>query len=165
MHGLNFIETLLVIFIISILLAFILPISLDFYKNQQLRTHTQGILQTLRRAQLKTMSVELDSKFGVYIANDNYILFKGNSFAARDIQFDEVFDLPQIITVSGLSEIVFSRLEGKPNITGDIVLHSGNESMAINVNNLGTVSLVPVAPSIPQLTQLHYRWRNDDGVE
>ena len=115
MRGLTLIEILLIVGILAILLILTIPVGLDFYRSQQLNSHTQGIIQTLRRAQLKEMSIEDDSNFGVYLTNDNYILFKGSSFnEPRDTQFDEIFDLPGIITVSGISEIVFSKFEGIP---------------------------------------------------
>ena len=149
MKGLSLIEILLVILLISILFGFILSLSLDFYKNQQLETHTQGILQTLRRAQLKAMSVELGSSFGIHITNDSYILFQGNSFATRDGAFDEVFDLPQIITVSGISEIVFSKLDGIPSATGTITLSSGSETRTIGINAIGRIHLAVAPPPPP----------------
>jgi len=112
--GFTLLEILLVIGILAILISFLLPIGLNFYKSQQLDTQTQAIIQTLRRAQLKAMAIELDSSFGVYLTDDNYTLFKGNSYTIRDLQYDEVFDLPEIINVSGLSEVVFLKSEGLP---------------------------------------------------
>lgn len=156
------IEVLITIFLIFILASFIVSIGLNFYKSQQLETHTQGILQTLRRAQSKAMSVELDSSFGVYLTDDSYTLFKGSSYVPDD-PFNEVFDLPEILNLSGLSEVVFSKFEGKPNVTGNIILDSNGENRTININKFGTISLVPAAPPPPQVAQLHYRWRNDDG--
>jgi type II secretory pathway pseudopilin PulG len=117
MNAFTLVEILVVIFLISILGFFLFSVGLNFYKSQQLESQTQTILQTLRRAQLKAMSVELDSSFGVYFTDQNYILFKGNSYAERDPQYDEVFDLPEIIDVSGLSEVVFLKFEGLPKGT------------------------------------------------
>jgi hypothetical protein len=68
----------------------------------------------LRRAQSKAISGEFDSPFGVYLTNENYTLFKGQSYSQRDPQFDEVYELPAIIRVEGLSEIVFIKTEGMP---------------------------------------------------
>jgi len=136
-------EILLVIGIISALLVAIIPMGLDFYKNQELSTQIQFLIQTLRRAQSKAMSIELDSPFGVRVNTQNYVLFKGTSYLTRDTPYDEVFDLPQIINSSGLSEVVFSKLEGKPNVTGNITLSSNNKSRTININDFGTVSLIP----------------------
>jgi len=115
MSGFTLIEILITVSLISILGFFLFSIGLNFYKSQQLETQAQEILQTLRRAQSKAMAIELDSTFGVYLTDDNYTLFKGTSYATRDVQYDEVFDLPQIINVSGLSEVVFSKVEGIPN--------------------------------------------------
>jgi type II secretory pathway pseudopilin PulG len=117
MWGFTLLEILLVIGIISILLVFIVPISLDFYKSQQLETQTQSVIQTLRRAQSKATVVELDSSFGVYFGVSNYTLFKGSSYfdSGRDSQYDEIFDLPEIINVGGLNEIVFLKSEGIPD--------------------------------------------------
>jgi len=140
MKGLTLSEILIVIAIIAILISFTLPLGLDFYRNQQLETQSQGVIQALRRAQLKAMSVEDDSRFGVYLTNDNYTLFKGSSYLTRDVNFDEVFDLPMIINVSGLTEVVFSKLEGKPNETGNIILSSDNLVQTININEIGRVN-------------------------
>ena len=115
MSGFTLIEILITVSLISILGFFLFSIGLNFYKSQQLETQAQEILQTLRRAQSKATSVELDSSFGVYLTNDNYTLFKGSSYLTRDPQYDEIFDLPEIIKVSGLSEIVFLKSEGVPD--------------------------------------------------
>ena len=115
MSGFTLIEILMVIFLISILSFFLVSVGLNFYKNQQLEANTQAIIQTLRRAQSKAMSVESDSSFGVYFDNVNkkYVLFKGDSYSPGD-PYNEEFDLPAIITLSGLSEVVFLKLEGIP---------------------------------------------------
>lgn len=140
MRGFTLLEILLVILIIAFLAGIILPLGFNFYKNQQLQEGAQGILQTLRRAQLKAMSVEGDSSFGVKIESKNYILFRGSSFATRDPQYDEVFDLPAAISVGGLSEVVFSKSEGKPNISGNVVLSTNSESRTININPVGRIN-------------------------
>jgi type II secretory pathway pseudopilin PulG len=136
-------EILLVIGIISILLAFIVPVSLDFYRSQQLEIQTQSIIQTLRRAQSKATVVELDSSFGVYFGASNYTLFKGSSYSdsGRDSQYDEIFDLPGLINLTGLSEVVFSKFEGKPNVTGNIILSSDSDTKTININQVGRINL------------------------
>ena len=141
MKGFTILEILLVIAIIATLLAFIFPLGLDFYKSQQLETQSQVLIQTLRRAQLKAISIDLDSPFGVYLTEDSFTLFKGNSYLTRDSQYDEVFDLPEIINVSGLSEIIFSKFEGKPNVMGNIILSSNSEDEIININEMGRINL------------------------
>ena len=135
-------ETLLIIAIIVFLAALIFPLSLDFYKDQQLQSATQGILQTLRRAQLKAMAVEQDSSFGVYVTNTNYTLFKGNSFATRESNFDEIFPMSSTISVQSLpKEIIFLKMEGMPTSNQTIILNSGSRSQTISINEVGRINL------------------------
>jgi len=114
MKSYTLLEVLLVIGIFAILIFFLVPVGLNFYKSQQLEATTQALIQTLRRAQLRAMSTELDSSFGVYLTGGQYILFKGDSYSTRDPLYDEVFNLAKVINVSGLSEVVFLKFEGKP---------------------------------------------------
>lgn len=141
MQGLTLVEILLVVMILAILVTLSLPITLDFYRSQQLDSCIQEIVQTLRRAQLKAMSIENDSSFGVYLTNVNYTLFKGSSFGNRDIEFDEVFDLSRTITVGGVQEVVFSKFEGLPSVTGDIILSNNRSSQTITINKIGRINL------------------------
>jgi len=143
MKAFTLIEILLVIIILAVLSGSTIPISINFYKTQQLDINVKGVVQSLRKAQLKAMSIESDSSFGVYLTNDNYILFKGSSFDNRDISYDEIFDLPQVITVSGIQEIAFSKFEGMPigDLTGDIILNSDGDSRIININEIGRINL------------------------
>lgn len=141
MRSFTLIEILITIFLIFILASFVVSVGLSFYKSQQLKVHTQGILQTLRRAQSKAMSVELDSSFGVYLTNEHYTLFLGNSYLEHDPQYDEIFELPEILNLSGLSEISFSKLEGKPNVTGNIILSTDGDSRTISINKIGRINL------------------------
>ena len=115
--GFTLIEILLVVGISIILFSLAFPVSVTFYRNQQLESVSKEITQNLRRAQLKSVSTEQDSSFGMYFEQEKYTLFKGDSFANRDIVFDELFNLPSVITIGGLSEIVFSKVEGLPNST------------------------------------------------
>lgn len=141
MKGFTLIEILLVVGILAILFTLTLPVTLDFYKSQQLDGSAQGIIQALRRAQLKAMSGENDLSFGVYLTNDNYILFRGISYESRDFQYDEVFDLSSIVTAAGIQEVVFSKFEGLPSVTGTIILSNGKDSKTIDINTIGRINL------------------------
>lgn len=143
MRAFTLIEILLVVGILAILVSLISPLALDFYRSQQLDTHTQGIIQTLRKAQLKAMSIEADSEFGVHITNNNYTLFRGNTYNPDD-PYNEVIDSPTIITVTTnpvFSTIIFSKLEGLPSVTGTITLSYDDVSRTISINEVGRVNL------------------------
>lgn len=131
---------MIIIGILALLITISLPLTINFYKTRALDVHEQGIVQTLRRAQLKAMSVEADSSFGAYITSGQYVLFKGSSYATRDPAYDEVFDLPDNLQVSGLSEVVFSKLRGTPSDTGTIILTIDNQTETININEIGRIN-------------------------
>ena len=140
--GFTLIEIFIIIIIILLLFSLALPISLNFYKRQQFQTYSQQILQTLRKAQSKAMAVEGDSNFGVYLdnANKKYILFKGDSYSSGDPENEE-FDFPVIITVSGLSEVVFLKPEGRPSpSTGSITINSDSLTQTIGINAVGRIN-------------------------
>ncbi|MFH1462511.1 MAG: prepilin-type N-terminal cleavage/methylation domain-containing protein [bacterium] len=138
--GFTLVELLLVLGILALLMVVSLPLAADFYNNQQFDAQEQGIVQALRRAQSKAMAQELDSQFGVYIAFNQYILFKGSSYEGRDANFDETFDLPGSFQVSGLSEIVFDKLTGATSDTGTVTLTINNKTEIININEMGRIN-------------------------
>ena len=142
MKGFTFVELLLVIAIVAILLALTIPLGISFYKRQQLDVTTEEVIQALRRAQLKAMS-QADYDFGVYLGSGQtgeYILFRGSSYGSHDEE--EIFDISDNISFSGLSEVVFSKLEGISSVTGDIVLTSDIDIEIININEVGRINYV-----------------------
>lgn len=139
--GISLIEVLLVVGILAIALVFTLPVSLGFYESYQLDTQAKGIIQALRKAQLKSMSIENDANFGVYLTNDEYRLFKGDSYLTRDVQYDEIFDLPKIINVSGIQEVVFLKFEGSASVVGNIIISNNGNTRSISINRIGRINL------------------------
>ena len=139
--GFTLVELMMVMGILALLITISLPLAINFYKTRQLDVVENGIVQALRRAQLKSMAMENDSPFGVYISNDSkkYILFKGSSYAARDSAYDEIFDLSANLLVSGLSEIVFSKLKGASSAIGNITLTIDSQTETININETGRI--------------------------
>ena len=104
---------------------------------------TVSIVETLSRAQILSQAVDDDISWGVYITSGSVILFKGVNYASRDITYDEIFEIPTNIVLSGLSEIVFAKFLGLPQTFGTIILTSNtNETRNIVVNSKGMVNLL-----------------------
>ena len=91
-NGFTFVELVLIIGILALLIVASLPLAINFYRTRQLDVYENGIAQALRRAQLKAMSAENDSSFGVYIEQGRYVLFRGDFYLPED-SYNEVFDL------------------------------------------------------------------------
>lgn len=140
--GFTLIEILIVVAIGVFLVILTLPLGINFYRTQQLDSAAGETVQALRRAQLNAMSVKDDSAFGVYFGSGQtgqYVLFRGNSYSVRTDE--EVFDIVDDIVFGGISEVVFSRLDGIPDAVGNITLTLGADTKTVNINTAGRINL------------------------
>ncbi len=132
-------ELLLVIGVAIFIAAFTLPAGVRFFQTQTLDETTSNILGTLRRARNQAVFQKNDSAFGVKFLSGSYILFQGNSYAERIQSEDESFTLSSGIAISGIDELIFTKLIGIPNTTGDLTITSGGDSQTLNINVQGKV--------------------------
>lgn len=137
--GFTLLEVLLVISLIAIVSGIGVPVYQSFQIRNDLSVATNTIAQSLRRAQLLSQAVEGDAMWGVYVSGGSITLFQGADYVTRNISYDEVFDLPTVITPTGLIEIVFDKFTGIPQDAGSLVLTSVNDSTTITINEKGIV--------------------------
>lgn len=128
MRGFALVEILIVIGIAGALVALTIPMGIGFYQGQQLDTAIEEIVQALRRAQFKAMSMQDDSAWGVYFETGQYRLE------------DEIFVLNSNIEITGINQVIFSKLEGLPSYAGDINISNDKELQTITINAQGVVS-------------------------
>lgn len=138
--GFTLIEVLLSLTVIAVIVGVSAPIYQSFQNRNELDLATQSVVQSLRRAQILSQANDGDSTWGVYAESGSIVLFKGSSYAGRDSNYDELFDIPTNMGITGLTEIVFSKLTGYPNTTGTLAITSVNgESRNITINSRGGV--------------------------
>lgn len=139
-QGFTLIEMLLSTGIIVAIIAISTPIFQSFQAKNDLDIAAVTVAQNLRRAQMLSQSIDGDATWGVFVANGSQTIFKGASYAIRDVAFDEIFDMPTSIVPSGISEIVFSKLYGLPQTIGTINFASTtNEIRIVTINAKGTI--------------------------
>ena len=138
-EGFTVVEIMLVLGLVAVLASVLTPITLNFYRSEQLDAHTGAVVQALRRAQIQSMNLEDDSSFGVRFDFGEYVLFKGVSYLKREQDYDEIFKLPQGFSLDGLSEVVFSKIRGIPSDAGEIVLTIATQRAVISINEMGVV--------------------------
>ena len=139
-NGFTLIEILVLIGIFSVLLG----LSVSFFRVSRrasnLANAAEETLNILRLAQSKTLSSEGLSQWGVFFDNsvvpNRMVIFKGSSFAARDVSADDERELSESveiydISLVGQSETVFSRLTGLAVPAGYISLRLKSEPSEI----------------------------------
>lgn len=139
--GFTLLELILSIAVVAILAGIAIPIYQSFQTRNDLDIAIVEIAQTIRRSQILAQAVDGDISWGTYIQPGSITLFKGTSYVARDSNFDELFSIPDSVTPSGLSEIVFTKFTGLPQATGTTTLTSNiNETRSITINAKGTIN-------------------------
>ena len=139
-RGFTLIELLLVVALIAILGALSSPFLSRFLAQNYLQDSADKFVRTLRKAQNYALSGKEDSKWGVHYDQGELILFKGG-FYGEDSSFDERFEIPATINVSGWSDVTFSRLRGKPSINLVITISSSTGSRTVILNQEGMVDV------------------------
>ena len=133
--GLTLIELLLVISIIMILGTF----SSVFYSNLLSRNAVSNtaeqLVGQLRKAQIYTMEGKGNDSWGVRIEPSQIVLFAGSTSA-----FDEVFSVNQNISVTGFTQVLFTKPSGMPDSTPTITVSGNNNTETITVNSEGMIS-------------------------
>ncbi len=139
LKGFTLIEILLVLAITVGVFLLTVPLGLKFYQTQIVKGVRSEIINTLQQARQSSILQKNDSAFGVSFdaIPDNYIFFQGNSYKERESVYDIIFPLPDKISVSGLSNIVFSKLFGNPSVTGIIFVTYGDIIQSITIENEG----------------------------
>ncbi len=155
--GFTTVEIIIVVVILAILAA--IPIA-DFVLMQKRTTLDNGaqeFIGAVRTAQNKTLAADSASQYGVYldalVFPNKYILFKGESFASRDVAFDEPFPLPDTLEFYPINlkdsdnndktEIVFDRVTGVTQISGSVSIRvkaDTNQNKTVYISNFGVVS-------------------------
>ena len=140
--GFTLIEILLSVAIISLITGMSLPVLASFNDRNDLDLTAQSIGSQLRRAQTYARGMNGDSQWGVHAQSGSATLFKGTVYASRDTTYDETTTISTTVTVGGLSDIIFTKLDATPSTTGNITLTNvnTNETRTITINAKGTVS-------------------------
>ncbi len=144
--GFTIVELLIVIGIIAVLAAAASPIYGNLQISAQLNENISQIIQTTRIAREYSVARLNNASHGVYFeinagADDRFILYQGDSYAARDADYDRAVSLDSALSLSAAiagNEVNFSKGLGLPNATGTVaVTHDTKGSRIMLVNDFG----------------------------
>lgn len=138
--GLTVIELILSLGIILILFAVSVPLLRSFLLRNDLDVVQNTVVQDTYRAINLATSGERDSNWGVKMTTGQITVFSGNSYATRNVNYDETYSLASGVTISGQSEYVFSKFSGIPINTGTTTLtNQANETRSFTVSSKGEI--------------------------
>ena len=134
-HGFTLIEILLVIAILPTISGLTIVSFQRFQIRSDLNLASEQINQGIARARLLAQNGKDDGAWGFYASNGT--VFEGLSYPTRTIASEEYYPMPSTIQISGLTEVVFSKGEGRPSATGTIVLTDlTGEQRQVNILSL-----------------------------
>ncbi|MEN9881423.1 MAG: hypothetical protein RLZZ308_606 [Candidatus Parcubacteria bacterium] len=139
--GFTLIEILVSVACLAIILGMAIPAYTLLQVRNDLDIATNTVASSFRRAQALSSASYGDMTWGVYIATGSILIYKGASYATRDVLYDERVEIAQSIGVSGLTDVLFLKMTGEPNSSGTTTLTSiRNETRSITINKKGMVN-------------------------
>jgi len=138
--GFTLIELIIVIALISILGFLSTGFYSRFYNQNAVSTVTDELTQEFRKAQIYAMMGKQNGNWGVHNNTTSIVLFQGSTFTGRNTAFDETFAVNSNIIITGLTDLIFSRMTGTPSATPTIIISSANNTRTITVNSQGVVN-------------------------
>ena len=141
-NGFTLLELLLSVGLIGLLAGIAAPMYLSLQAENEVTISATTIGDVLRRGQIRAQAVDGDSAWGVELVSSTLTIFKGNNFAARDQNFDEIYNLSATINLSGLNEVVFNKFSGWSSASGTVVItHQDGRIKNVSINELGIVGI------------------------
>lgn len=146
-RGSTLVEVLLVIAISTILVGAALPVYSGLQQSAQLNESTTQLVQTVRIAQQRARARFNGTGHGVAFfqtaTNDYYVLYQGESYAARDASVDRIVTLDAGLilatTISG-ADLYFPAGRMQPDMSGAVSLtHAVGGSRVVQITADGQV--------------------------
>jgi type II secretory pathway pseudopilin PulG len=134
------IEIMLTVSILAIVFGLSMPFIMSLQNRNDLDIATSGVVSSLRRAQTLARAMDGDSTWGTKVVSGSVVTFRGASYASRNTTYDESFSINPNIVITGLSEVVFSKLTGDPQQTGTTTLTFNADVRTVVINTKGTIT-------------------------
>lgn len=138
------VEALLSIGVIAVTAGISIPLLRNYQVRNDLNVGKEYMLQALRTAQSNARAGKNTGTWGVAVAEG--VVFEGHSYAERVEASDEAYPLPPTIRWDGLSEVVFERVTGRPQPTGEIIATGSNgDQFIITIGDQGLIAATGLA--------------------
>lgn len=118
MKGFSIIEIIVVIAIISIVGSVSVVTYNTMRKVGDTKHAAYVFVDALKEAKNKAKMMDNNTDWGVKINLTDITVFSGSSYNTRNSNQDKTYEIPPNLTISGPTEIVFSKFSSLPNTFG-----------------------------------------------
>ena len=141
-QGFTLVELTITIALLAMVAFIGIGVGASTFGKNQIAAEASQLINTLRLAQSYSIAGNQDDVWGIHVTSGTYTLFKGNDYATRDTNYDQVSTLPGGLTLSGLSDVIFDIRTGATLNTGTItVTHTGSgDTVVISINATGRIT-------------------------
>lgn len=164
--GFTLVEILIITAILVLLIAIPVPAFRFFQGSVNLNNAQDEIISNLNLVESRTLASEEAAQYGIYFDKDNgnYTLFSGSSYQTRDQNYDKTYTLSSAVEIFEINlklvsnplessnEVVFNRITGSSNQTGNLILRlkaRPEDTRVIHVLSSGKV--VTQVPSVSEV--------------
>lgn len=130
-------EMLMVIGIIFLMAGLGTTLSFVYLRGQRLSVTAEIITTEMARAQTDAFTQAGDYAHGVRVFSDHLIRFAGASYDSRVTAEDVSTEFPGVVTVSGLTEVVFLLGELSPVTSGVLTIEDSDQTYTVTVSSYG----------------------------
>ena len=131
-------EVIVVVGIILLISGLVVPMSIRQTKLNELSVAGKDFHSHIFVQQQNAFSGKNDSNHGIYIENDTYWLFEGDSFSTSTVK-DKFSFGRGINAISGNTEVIFTKGSQKPNQDVTVVLSFDERNYVILINKEGVI--------------------------
>lgn len=143
-------EIILVVAALAIMVGGTFTIMSSFITNTYVDDTAQEVIHSLRKANTNTIARLYDLRWGVHFDDtaSSFTFFAGESYAARNTEYDIVTSLPASVTFSQLAfngggkEVIFRKIAGDTAQYGSLKVRStGGQERTITINQVGQIEI------------------------
>ncbi len=137
--GFTLIEIVIVMAIVMFIGTIGVIVSANSYQRYLFHSDLDTAVALVSKARSSAMHSIGEMSHGVYFGDpDNFILFRGESYASRVISFDLPVERSKATTASGTSEVIFNPPSGE-STNMVLTLSNGVQSFNITINDEGGI--------------------------
>jgi len=143
--GFSLLEILTVIAILGILVAISVAVTTKAKNKQELTTEVDRLHTALDAARLDALDCRGSSGVGIKFSSTSFESFIGSSYNSGPLNRIGNLSSRYFISTSLPSEVIFSRLTGKPSATGTIYIIDSldtTRSKAVRIGDEGEIDMI-----------------------